>query len=122
LGREMATMVEKMSETWKAALAGVFVGVLLTIISIFASWYFFMEGSKQLVKETERLEDLNTMMLLGMKNMGWIKLELDKKGKIVVWKPIVGTINAVLPPIKASIKGTVGLPPDSSKKPEKLKK
>jgi hypothetical protein len=102
--------------SWFYGLLWTLVGVLLgALITVAISNYYYRKGGEELLRETERLRKLNTMMLVGMEKMGAVKLTW-KNGDIVEYIPIYGTINAVLPAVKASIKGTVGLPPKDNGK------
>jgi hypothetical protein len=107
--------------SWFYGLLWTLLGVLLgALITIAISDYYYRKGGGELLRETERLRKLNTMMLVGMEKMGAVKLTW-KNGEIVEYIPVYGSINAVLPPVTASAKGTVGLPREDSGKPGKLK-
>ena len=46
------------------------------------SHYYYVESGKDLEMEAAKLRRLNTIMLTGMENAGWVKLNRDQAGEI----------------------------------------
>ncbi|MFI5330487.1 MAG: hypothetical protein ACHQ2F_05545 [Desulfobaccales bacterium] len=97
---------------WKASLFWLILGLM---IGGLISW----EIADISNRETTRLLNL-TLRSLESSGLG-IKYTYDNKGKPVNLI-ITGSMNAVLPPITGSFRGTVGPPPDLNGKSEKPKK
>ena len=92
--------------------------ILLVVGALITMYYYYKKGDKELLRETERLRKLNTMMLVGLEKMGAVKLTW-KNGEIVEYIPVYGSINAILPPVESSVKVNVGLPSENKGKPGK---
>jgi len=111
---------------WKKiipTLIGTIVGVLAGgLITWAVSNHYYKKGGDLLLKETGRLDKLTTMMLTGMEKMHWVDLEIDKKGEIVGFKPLIGTVSIGVEKARFSAEGFVSHPGDLKGKPEKPKK
>lgn len=68
-----------MNIDWPNALVGVALG---TTLGFATSYYFAAESSKELQAEATQLRRLNELMLQGMENAGWMKLNRNAEGKI----------------------------------------
>jgi len=74
-------------------VVGVVIGGLITWLV--TQWYY-RRAAKDLEKEAIELRRLINYMLLGIENMGWIKLNRDEQGNpcgfVYILKPESGTI------------------------------
>ena len=63
-----------------STLIGVLVGGAITWL---VAWYYYSRASRELNEEAAELRRLNNLMLRGMENAGWVKLNRDESGKVV---------------------------------------
>jgi len=64
---------------FKSTLIGVLVGGVITWL---LAWYYYRRASEELKEESAELRRLNNLMLRGMENAGWVKLNKDESGNV----------------------------------------
>jgi len=60
------------------------VGIIFGVISLLASYVFYVMATRDLKKEASELRHLSNLMLLGMAKQGWIRLNWDKTGEKII--------------------------------------